>query len=263
MEIEPFFEVLPRAPARVLLLDLDGTLAPFETDRSAVTPHPGIREVLRQIVSTGRTRLVVISGRGVEDLRRVLDLEPAPELWGGHGWERIDAAGASWRKPVPAAAGVALDRAAEALAPLQLGYRIERKYASLAVHLRGLPPREAERVRAAAEAAIASVPSDAVGRRAFDGGIEVRVQGWDKGDAVRSILGSQPRLTAVAYLGDDETDEDAFRALREAESSGRAVALTVLVQPKPRATEATHHLEPASVLVFLRRWRDASGRAGP
>lgn len=261
--IEPFFEYLPRAPARILLLDLDGTLAPFETDRSAVTPYPGIRGVLRQIIATGRTRLAVVSGRGVEDLRRVLDLEPAPDLWGGHGWERIDAAGASWRREVPADAGAALDRAAEALTALELGDRIERKYASLAVHLRGLAPREAERVRAAADAAIASASSDAVSSHAFDGGLEVRVQGWDKGDAVRSILASEPGRAAVAYLGDDETDEDAFRALRQAEASGQAVTLAVLVRPEPRATDASHHLEPAGVLAFLRRWRDASGRTEP
>jgi trehalose 6-phosphate phosphatase len=258
VEFEPFFEYLPHAPARILLLDLDGTLAPFEANRSSVKPYPGIREVLRQIVSAGRTRLAVMSGRGVEDLRRVLDLEPTPELWGGHGWERIDAAGESWRREVPADASAALDRTAEALAALRLGDRIERKYASIAVHLRGLSPSEAERVRAASEVAIASASSDALSRHAFDGGVEVRVSGWDKGDAVLSILASEPLPTAVAYLGDDETDEDAFRALRGAESSGRAATLTVLVRPEPRATEATHYLEPASVLGFLRRWRDAS-----
>jgi trehalose-phosphatase len=201
-----------------------------------------------------------MSGRGVEDLRRVLDAESAPELWGGHGWERIDAAGATWHREVPADARAALDRSAEALAALHLGDRIERKHASIAVHLRGLAPRVAERVLAAADRAIASASSDAVSRHAFDGGLEVRVKGWDKGDAVRAVLEPEPSRAAVAYLGDDQTDEDAFRALREAEGVNQAVALAVLVRQERRPTQATHHIEPASVLAFLRRWLDVSAR---
>ena len=51
--------------------------------------------------------------------------------------------------------------------------------------------------------------------REFDGGIELRAASRNKGDAVRTILSELEPDTPVAYLGDDETDEDAFLALSE------------------------------------------------
>ena len=72
----------------------------------------------------------------------------------------------------------------------------------------------------------------------FDGGLELRVWEWDKGDAVRAVLADEPEGTAVAYLGDDLTDEDAFRALGELSSSGRVNALCVLVREEARPSLA-------------------------
>ena len=45
----------------------------------------------------------------------------------------------------------------------------------------------------------------------FDGGIEIRVPGHDKGQAVETILNETVWPASVAYLGDDQTDEDAFQ----------------------------------------------------
>ena len=84
----------------------------------------------------------------------------------------------------------------------------------MAVHTRRLSEVEAERVLAAVREVWEPLAREgAVEVHIFDGGLEVRVCGWDKGDAVRAVVDEEPVGTAVAYLGDDLTDEDAFGAL--------------------------------------------------
>jgi len=86
----------------------------------------------------------------------------------------------------------------------------------------------------------------------FDGGVEIQVQGCNKGEAVRTILAEMEAETPVAYLGDDQTDEEAFRAL-----AGRG--LGVLVSPVRRETAADIWLRPPAALIeFLLGWLDAT-----
>ena len=81
----------------------------------------------------------------------------------------------------------------------------------------------------------------------FDGGIELRVPGRHKGSVVQAIRTETPN-GLLAYLGDDLTDEDAFRAL-----SGND--LGVLVRRELRTTEASLWLSPEDELLgFLNRW---------
>jgi trehalose-phosphatase len=85
----------------------------------------------------------------------------------------------------------------------------------------------------------------------FDGGVEIRVPGVDKGDVVRFVLNEMEPGTPVAYLGDDATDEHAFRVIR-----GRG--LTGLVRPHWRQTAAQLWLKPPEELVkFLKLWLEA------
>ena len=89
VSLAAFFRELARAPRSALLLDYDGTLAPFELDRTQAVPYPGVTEVLRDIMDTGRTRVVIISGRRAQELGPLLRLSPPPEIWGTHGLERL------------------------------------------------------------------------------------------------------------------------------------------------------------------------------
>lgn len=252
--IEGFLAGLGGAPARLLLLDYDGTLAPFRVERDRAFPYDGVREALRSIVSTTDTRVVVISGRTIPDLRRVLGVEPPPELWGTHGWERLEPGGeVRVRAPSPAARA-GLEQARRSLAVDES--RIEVKPASIAVHVRGLAREEEARVLEAARRAWSPLAPEAdLVLHPFDGGLELRARGWDKGDAVRAVLADAPAGSAVAYLGDDLTDEDAFRALAELTAAGRVRGLGVLVRSDPRETLAAAWLPPPDeLLAFLARW---------
>jgi trehalose-phosphatase len=82
----------------------------------------------------------------------------------------------------------------------------------------------------------------------FEGGIELRASGHTKANAVHAVLAETNEDCAVAYLGDDVTDEDAFRAVKPR-------GLAVLVRPELRKTAADVWLKPPHELAsFLQMW---------
>ena len=82
----------------------------------------------------------------------------------------------------------------------------------------------------------------------FDGGVELRPAGSQKGEVVRRVERELGPSGVVAYLGDDRTDEDAFAALSEN-------GLGVLVRGEPRPTAARRWIRPPEGLFrFLRDW---------
>lgn len=247
-DFDDFFLSLNNAPRRALLLDYDGTLAPFREERDQALPYPGVADILATLLEGGHTRVVLISGRAIEDLIPLLSFEPLPEIWGSHGWERRLPDGRHTFFPLPKQAKEGLERARNAL-PEQWTSRCEAKPAGLALHFRGMEP-EAER-RLAAEIARLWRPlaeRHELELHAFDGGLELRPRGRSKGDAVASLLEELGAGTAVAYLGDDLTDEDGFRAIATR-------GLGILVRPELRETAATAWLRPPEELLdFLHRW---------
>jgi trehalose-phosphatase len=89
----------------------------------------------------------------------------------------------------------------------------------------------------------------------FNGGIEIRGTGCTKATAVTRILRDESPHTPAAYLGDDRTDEDAFRALADR-------GLCVLVGNEPRLSAAHFWLRPPDeLLAFLDRWLQTVERA--
>lgn len=88
-ELSDFFETLRGAPQRILMLDYDGTLAPFQLDHARAVPYPGVTEILDAIMEDPRTRLVIVSGRWTRDLLPLLPLRRRPEIFGSHGIEQL------------------------------------------------------------------------------------------------------------------------------------------------------------------------------
>lgn len=252
LDLPAFWTRLRNSSPRALLLDYDGTLAPFRVERDQAFPYPGVREALGRLLRQGKTRLVVISGRSLAELRPLLGLEPPPELWGSHGGERLFSGGRSQKAALAAEAGQGLEAAAEWLAARGWGERLERKPFGLALHWRGLGPGEVAEIRAQAGKKLASlVQGTGLEVCEFDGGLELRPPGVTKGEAVERILAELAGPAAAAYLGDDLTDEDAFAALE-----GRG--LSVLVRDERRPSRADLWLRPPEELLdFLRRWEEA------
>lgn len=245
-----FLNKLGRSAGSALVLDYDGTLAPFQVDRFAAVPYPGVADLLRRIAGTGRTRVVLVSGRRAEEVRDLLGITPVPEIWGLHGRQRLLPDGRSEVLPMKDSEREALRQAAQWIEAERLESLAEFKPGSAALHWRGLGPGEAEEVRGRLEPVFRRLAGEeGMALLAFDGGMELRCAEPHKGTAVRILQSELQPGTCLAYLGDDTTDEDAFRALR---GTG---ALTVLVRREWRETAAEAWLRPPDELLeFLGEW---------
>ena len=133
-----FAGVLRRAADAVLMLDYDGTLAPFHIRREEARPWPGMLERLDQIAEGARTRVVVISGRESGAVAHLLEPFRPHEIWGVHGLERRDREGRLQRTQVPSAARDGLIEARRRLEAAGLASCLEEKYGAVALHWRGL-----------------------------------------------------------------------------------------------------------------------------
>jgi trehalose-phosphatase len=250
IDIEGFLKKVGDAHERVLMFDYDGTLAPFHLRPHLAYPYPEVPRVLDCLMRDERTRVVIISGRRAEEVMPLLRLARQPEIWGAHGWERIAPDGSFSMREVDEASTRLLDEAFQAAqAALEFGARLERKPASLALHWRGLPAIKVLKAQAwIANAWQPLVREDGLELLPFSGGLEVMLRGNHKGYAVRTVLADAAPDSAVAYLGDDFTDEEAFREVRDR-------GLAVLVRDRLRDTHANMWLRPPHELRrFMQHW---------
>jgi trehalose 6-phosphate phosphatase len=250
-----FFKQLRRAPVRVLMLDYDGTLAPFTIDRARAYPYREIPELISKIMSCG-TRVVLISGRPATELLFLSGIHPHPEIWGSHGIERLYPDGSyEVQEPQPKRKE-GLQVGHESLRSAGLAARIEVKPGGIAVHWRGLSSDERtlieDKIRDIFSTQLTRYDLDLV---PFDGGLEILGGEKNKGDALNTILREAGSGVAAAYLGDDRTDEDAFHAIK-------GHGLAVLVRREARATAADIWLRPPEELnQFLQEWLMSCGAA--
>lgn len=251
--LETFWLKLQNVSQRTLALDYDGTLAPFHQERDKAFPYPGVREILEKIQQSGRTRLIIVSGRAVADLLPLLGLKSIPEIWGSHGFERRLPDGTMTEQGIDPESLQHLESAYNWI--LNNGYEnyCEKKPASIAFHWRGTK----KNLQSQLEKIIHSnwSPYTRNGKlqiHPFDGGLELRCTEKNKGDAIKQILEESADDALLAYLGDDLTDEDAYKVLK-------GKGLSVLVRTTPRDTLADCWLNPPDDLLdFLEKWHSFS-----
>jgi trehalose 6-phosphate phosphatase len=222
----------PLAPLRAdpsraaILTDVDGTLAPIVGRPEEAEVPLRASEALRRL--SERYRLVgCISGRRAEEARRLVGVEGIAYA-GNHGLELL-LPGEETPRPSPSLAGHEHD-AAELVAGLDVdalaaaGLRLEDKGPIQALHWRGAEEGAAEtRAREIAAAAKEASLATHWGRKVLELRPAVPI---GKDAAVDALLGGGVEL--AAYAGDDRTDLDAFRRLRELREAGElAVAVCV------------------------------------
>jgi trehalose 6-phosphate phosphatase len=251
--IDEYFRLLAKAPKKALLLDYDGTLAPFRVERDKAYPYPGVREILDELLDNPACRVVIISGRWIEDLLPLLSLKRVPEIWGSHGWERLLPNGLYKAHEMDEKYIKGLANVDDWAVKEGLQNRYERKPGCLALHWRGMEANEIEAIRHKAMNHWRTITAETgLEIHEFNGGLELRAPGKNKGDAIKTII-SEMGNGMVAYLGDDLTDEDAFAALN---NNG----LSVLVSKESRTTAADIRITPPDELLdFLSRWGMAVG----
>jgi alpha,alpha-trehalase len=249
----PVFENLSEIDHRlagrkpVVFLDYDGTLTeivqhPQDADLSGV--RRAVVEALAKVAP-----VAVISGRDRRDVAARVGL--ARLIYAGsHGFDIAGPDGAlefevgGGYSAVVASAARDLHQRLDPVA----GAIIEAKKYSVAVHYRLVQPEDIPAVEQAVQAVLARFSDLTVtpGKKVFE--LRPRVD-WNKGRAVTWLLLALhlegPEVLPI-FIGDDVTDEDAFRAVQ-------ARGFGVLVATEPRETVAAYRLrDPAEVEAFLR-----------
>jgi trehalose-phosphatase len=242
----------------VLFLDYDGTLTPIVARPEQARLAPQMREVLQKLAS--RCAVAIVSGRDRADVMQFVGLE---ELYyaGSHGFDISGPNGLRMQQEAGVACLPDLDRAEQQLhAELDRidGAQVERKRFAIAVHYRNVRDGDVTRIEKVVDDVHASHSRlrKRGGKKIFE--LQPNVE-WDKGRAVLWLLQVLPldeHETVPFYLGDDLTDEDAFRALQ-----GRGIG--VIVGETVEQTAAEYRLENTQeVLQFLSKfandWRDGT-----
>ncbi len=198
----------------LLFLDYDGTLVPIKQLPQNAVLHPARRDLLKRL--SRKAFVCIVTGRSLDDIRRLVALEDIAYI-GNHGLERCWN-GKSWIHPRAMANRTALVTILAEIRERTAQFprlRIEDKGVTASIHFRSMVPNLAPIVRKAVKNAIRRNSSAFMlleGKKV----LEIRPDlNWNKGTAIRELrrrmkLRGSPLMV---YVGDDRTDEDAFRVL--------------------------------------------------
>ncbi|MCO6436420.1 MAG: trehalose-phosphatase [Phycisphaerae bacterium] len=214
-----------RKPA--MFLDYDGTLTPIVRRPEDATLGENMRSILVQWAQ--HANVAIVSGRDRQDVQSLVRL---PQLCyaGSHGFDIRGPNGLQMQQEEAVSALPALDEAERNLREVVSaidGARVERKKFAIAVHFREVSSENDIRQ---IETSVDQIVSRAQhlrkrsGKKIFE--LQPDVE-WDKGHAILWLIKAMnvsDRANVVFYIGDDVTDEDAFRALRR---QGRGVGIRV------------------------------------
>jgi len=250
-KLEVFFGAFASGAQPILLLDYDGTLASFRLNRFEARPWAGVRELLKLIRNGNHTRMVVFTGRPAAEIAPLLALDPPLEVWGLHGAERLFPDGRRELQQAPPATMASLEELKEQLRRDALGGLFEDKANGAVMHWRGHARHTQELIERRTRALFEPLAKlDGLALLEFEAGLELRA-GRDKGGAVEAILEEAGAHGPVAYLGDDLTDEAAFRVVNALQGPH----ISVLVRHILRESVAEVWLRPpAELKAFLTNW---------
>jgi trehalose 6-phosphate synthase/phosphatase len=201
------------AKRRLVLLDYDGVLHPFERTPAAAKPSRDLRELLGELGSVPGNDVVIVSGRtrlDLDDWFGKLPVALAAEhgalfrRQGGHNWHKTSSSDRTWRHPISVIFQHYADRTPGAL--------VERKEWSIAWHYRTTTPYQAQKHLVAIRRMLKPLAKE-YGLQILEGNkvLEVRPADVYKGRIAQEWL--MHNYDFVLAVGDDTTDEDMFAAV--------------------------------------------------
>lgn len=234
-----------------LFLDCDGTIAPIADSPDKAEVPGRTKSVLSSLAKAADTSLAVISGRPLSELKSLIGLSGIIYA-GNHGLE-VEGIGdiTPWQSPSDYKndLGSAKELLVKKFSSTR-GILIEDKGSSLCVHYRMANVDEKQFISEILETIESYVSKGKFSILYGKKVVEVRPPGgWNKGDVVRMILerarsDHKDKDTAAVYVGDDVTDEDAFRVLSDG-------GITVVVGDRPGSLAKYRAGDTAEVYEFL------------
>ena len=229
----------------ILLLDYDGTLTPIVSRPELAVLSDDMRDVLKKIAK--RYPLAIISGRSLEDVKKLVDVENIYYA-GNHGFEitndvKLVNPDAEKIKPV---INEICRKMQKRLIHIK-GSIVENKGLTASVHYRMVSNDDFIELEKIFDEVAASYVKDGKiritkGKKVFE--IRPNIE-WDKGKAVEFVIDAIGKKGTPVYIGDDRTDEDAFTILKDK-------GITVLVSEKIKETNAEYYLRNVDeVKIFL------------
>jgi trehalose-phosphatase len=239
-------EIAPRGQRLAVFLDYDGTLTPIVSHPEKALLSDSMRQAVQVLAM--QASVAILSGRDLDDVRQRVNIV-AIVYAGSHGFDIAGPRGL--RKEVATEFLPTLDMAEKELGKELAGIagaRVERKRFSVAAHYRKVSESDFPKV----ERAVSEVAARYRDLRRMEGKKVYELLpdiDWDKGKAVlwlSETLGMERAKVRPIYIGDDRTDEDAFRALGQC-------GVGILVGEQSRPTTASYSLKnPTEVERFLR-----------
>lgn len=206
-------EALDRAaqlPRLLIACDYDGTLAPIVSNPADARPLPAASAAVEELATLPGVTVALISGRALGVLKELSGVSDRVHLVGSHGAE-FDT---GFLSPVDARAKdllTEIKRTLDAIAGEYRGVTTELKPASVALHVRNASADDGAAALRRADEAAATWDAQITDGKAVK---EFAVIHTDKGQAV-DILREEHDASAAVFLGDDVTDEKAFRRMRD------------------------------------------------
>jgi len=239
-----------------LFLDYDGTLTPIVEDYRKAELSGEMRTVIDQLAQT--CTVAVISGRDLENVRGLVGLDQIFYA-GSHGFDIAGPEG--WHEELQQGKAFLPDLdSAEASLMKELadidGASVERKKFSIAVHYRQVADNRVPAVEKVVDRVLSDHPRlrKSSGKKVFD--VKPRTD-WNKGQALLWLLerfGHEKGPDVVPiYIGDDTTDEDAFRVLRQEEGGCGGIGIVVR-DDSERQTIAHYALEDTDEVADFLKW---------
>ncbi|KAJ4843431.1 hypothetical protein Tsubulata_021599 [Turnera subulata] len=258
-----------------IFLDYDGTLSPIVNDPERAFMSNEMRSALREVAKCFPT--AIISGRSRDKVKGFVQLNNVYYA-GSHGMDIM-----APPRPVKSLDGrnqidkkgneVVFQPAKEFLPTIQKirraleekskeikGARVEDNRFCISVHYRLVRDEDYALLEENVKSVLAHYPEFRLnwGKKVME--IRPAIE-WDKGHALEYLLDtlglSNSTDVVPVYIGDDRTDEDAFKVIQR-----RGQGYPIIVASSPKDTEASYSLHDTSeVLTFLlrlARWRKYS-----
>lgn len=205
---------LTNASQLLVCLDFDGTLAPIVDDPDGAAPTSENESAVATLAADDAVTTAVVSGRALADVRERVD---GPAIYAGNHGLELERDGSVAVHPIARKRATRIERVCSmletVLEPIP-NTRIENKRLTGTVHVRSVPadgrPIVARHTRSVVERFGCDALAVSTGKRVLEIGPSIP---WGKGNAVELIAAELPEETATIYIGDDVTDESAFRAV--------------------------------------------------